>query len=575
MHVVVLREIPQDPQVIASWNDLARNMDRPEIFLTHEWALAASRAFSDTVQPLVFLVYESHRLCGVAALATPRESTRSALFLTASTADYCDILSDPAMSGEVLAAIFQALHRTGVQDVVLANVPLDSPTLRELPRMAESLHYHLHSRAAFDCGLILLGSTEERQAILQTVRRKDRERRGLKKMGQMGPVRLTHLTSKLTDSDLMPIFLAHISRFLATDRVSPLVLPERRAFLKELSRLLGQAGWLKISQIEIDGQPVAWNYGFHFCGSWFWYLPTFEIQYEHLSPGSCLLRLLLEEGCVDPSVSRLDLGLGDEAYKERFSNAVQPTRDLHLSTNLLRHKKIVSRDFLATCVTRFPRVATKVRKARDVSRRIRERGLIRTVAYISRKASKYLLSDEEVMLFQAPSIERPGEGTISLAPLDWNQLASAAISNFQDSQTLAYLMRCAKRFKEKTVSGFVLHTEEDEVAKHFLWVNSYDGFHLSEIDHKLEPSDPGAVMIFDCWTPVAHRGHGYYATALRLAVAMLAQQDKRVWIFSAAANTPSVRGICKGGFVYRFSLVRKRRMGHPLVTRRDKASSMQ
>ena len=101
MQVTVLREIPGDPQIVASWNNLVRRMERPEIFLTYEWALAASRAFSDTARPLVFLVYDdSRQLCGVAPLATHAESSDTAFFLTASTADYCDILSDPALRGK-------------------------------------------------------------------------------------------------------------------------------------------------------------------------------------------------------------------------------------------------------------------------------------------------------------------------------------------------------------------------------------------------------------------------------------------------------------------------------------------
>ena len=577
VEVSVLREIPEDPHVVDSWNELVMRLERPEIFFTHEWALAASRAFSDTVRPLVFLAYDAQRLCGIASLATHPESTHTAFFLNANTADYCDILTDPANRSQALVTIFSAIQKSGIENLVLANVPSDSPTLRELPRIAESLRYHLHSRAAYDCGLILFGGDEERQAILQSVRRKDREKRGLKKMAQLGSVRLTHLATEQAEMDLTPMFSAQISRFLATGRISPLVLPERRSFLTQLSRLLGQAGWLKISRLEVNGQPVAWNYGSWFCGSWFWYLPTFEPQYEHLSPGSCLLRLLVEEGCADQSVERLDLGLGDEAYKERFANSVCPTRYVHLSTSALCHGTIAGRHWLAHAVQRFPRIEVKIREARDLSRdlrgRIRHRGPIRTAAYACQKATKYLASDDEMLLFQAPPIEAPSNQNMTLFPLDWKQVASAAISNANDSQTLQYLMRCAGRLREGTTSGFVLR-ENDVEARHFLWVDNYDGFHLSEIDHKIEPSDPGASMIFDCWTPAAHRGQGYYATAIRSAAALLEQQERRAWIFSAAENTPSVRGICKAGFVYRFSLVRKRRLGHSSVAWHDKTSSI-
>ena len=170
LQVAVLREFPEDPEVALSWNTLVRRLERPEIFFTYEWALAANRAFSDTTRPLIILVYDAQQLCGVAALATHREPDRSAFFLTGSTADYCDIVTNPSMTEDVLAAIFREIQQAGVQDLVLANIPSDSPTLRELPVVARTLRYRIHSRPAYECGLILFGTADERHATLQLVK---------------------------------------------------------------------------------------------------------------------------------------------------------------------------------------------------------------------------------------------------------------------------------------------------------------------------------------------------------------------------------------------------------------------
>ena len=575
LQVTVLREIPEDIQSATSWNDLAMRMERPEVFYTHQWALAASHAFAETLQPLVCLVYDSNRLCGVAPLAATREVPHHAFFLTASTADYCDVLSEPNTRKVVLAAIFDEIGKLGVQDITLANVPSDSATLRELPGIARSRHFHMYDRAAYDCGLVLLGSSEERKTLLESVKSKDREKRGLKKLTQLGAVRLAHGTIEQVEPDLASIFSAHISRFLATQRISPFVRRERRAFLTELSHLLSQAGWLKISRLEIDGRPVAWNYGFRFYDSWFWYLPTFETQFEDASPGSCLLRLLVGEACSDPSVKRLDLGLGDEQYKVRFANAVRPTRHVQLSTGTLRHWQTVSRHQLAAGIKRFRGIDRAIRKTRDLSRdlknRIRATGAVSTGAHMIRRASKYLVSNDEVLLFDAPPMEPQHHQIFSLAPLDWKLLADAAIDYAEDSQTLQYLMRCASRLRSGEASGHVLRSPDSDVL-HFLWITQYDGFYLSEIDYQLAPTDANADTIFDCWTPVRHRGHGYYTAAIRLAAEGLQRQQKQVWIFCAATNESSVRGILKAGFIYRFSLVRRKTLVHSKVTRRLKSA---
>jgi hypothetical protein len=387
----------------------------------------------------------------------------------------------------------------------------------------------------------------------------------------MGVVCLSPVADEQLDENLAAIFTAQISRFLATGRVSPLVRPERRLFLEELTRLLGQAGWLQVSRLEIGNLPVAWNLGFRFCNSWFWYLPTFEIGYEDLSPGSCLLRLLVEKAVRDPSIKRLDLGLGDEAYKERFANAACPTRHVQLSTSLAQHGRVAARHHLVTSAGRL-RMEAPLRKAREFTRglqtRIRKDGGVATAAHGIRRGTRHLYANNEVLLFEAPPIESPPFHNLTFAATDWRLLADAAIANVDDVATMNYLVRCAGRLKKRSASGFVLRTDEGHAA-HFLWVDRYDAFHLAEIDHTLACADPNAVMIFDCWTPALHRGHGYYADAIRTAAARLQEQGKRVWIFSAATNAPSLRGIRNAAFVHRFSLARKTTLGVSKVIKLD------
>jgi hypothetical protein len=359
-----------------------------------------------------------------------------------------------------------------------------------------------------------------------------------------------------------------------------------------LSDLLSHSGWLKISQLEIDGRPVAWNYGFRFGGSWFWYLPTFEMEYEHVSPGSCLLRLLVEEGARDASLQWLDLGLGDEPYKERFANNVRETRYVHLSRGFARHVVSRIRQMLNGAAARFPDFGDKVRGVRAFcqacANRVRENGILATAGQFARRAVRSLASQDEVLLFEAPAGAWNGAGILSgdsppqLLPVTWEHLVEASISNSGDADTLKYLMRCARRLKKPGSSGFLLQDIEGRPV-HFLWIENYDGFHLSEIDYKLDAASAAAMsseavnsaaMIFDCWTPAAYRGRGHYATAIRLAAAKLRREGRSAWIFSGAQNVSSLRGILKAGFVYRFSLVRSRRLGRSTLAHRESTSAI-
>ena len=85
------------------------------------------------------------------------------------------------------------------------------------------------------------------------------------------------------------------------------------------------AGWLVLTRLLVGDEPVAWNYGFQFAGSWFYYQPTFDARWRQYSPGFCLLTKMVEQACDDPEIQFLDLGLGEEGYKERFANGHRQT----------------------------------------------------------------------------------------------------------------------------------------------------------------------------------------------------------------------------------------------------------
>jgi hypothetical protein len=96
---------------------------------------------------------------------------------------------------------------------------------------------------------------------------------------------------------------------------------------------------------------------------------------------------------------------------------------------------------------------------------------------------------------------------------------------------------------------------------HVAWVTAFDRFFLAELNAKVDGPSAGCVMIFDCWTPVSARGHGYYGQTVSLIAKRMRDKGKSPWIFSANSNVASVRGLEKAGFQKRYSLVRQRVLG--------------
>lgn len=361
MRIVIHREIPEDAKLNGAWNALVQKMERPEVFYTYEWALAVYRAYRATLTPLLMLVYEDESLIGVASLATDIYQEKC-FFLSHATADYCDFVSHPKQRLTLVNAVFVELDRLHLPTLTMANFPADSTTQVPLEAAIRGYGYSMFSRPAYDCAGIALGSFEQRQALKQSLVKRKALRYAMKGLAKRGPVRLEHLGSWAGIEAVLPQFMqAHIERFVALGKVSNTAYPERQDFLRELAKQLSAPGWITLTRMSAGDQAVAWNYGFRYNGSWFYYQPTFETSLQQYSPGVCLLSKMVEEACDDNTIDLIDLGLGAEGYKERFANTVRQTLHVMIAKSAASCFRERVRYQAATVVKSVPRLENWIR----------------------------------------------------------------------------------------------------------------------------------------------------------------------------------------------------------------------
>lgn len=556
----MLREIPEDETLRRQWNALVDRVEQPQVFYTYEWAMAVYRAYHATLHPLLFLAYdEAGALRGLAALATDAAG-KEASFLCATTGDYCDVLSSVEDRAAFVDEVFGGIKKLGIAAAALANLPSDSPTVAAMRRAAANHHFHCFARTAYECAQVLLGSLERRGGEKPVLPRKKMLRRFVNAMGREAPVRLEHARSWRDVQPIFPEFArAHVARFLATGRISNLARSERRIFLQELAKLLSGIGWLALTRMMTGTKAVAWNYGFQFHDTWFWYQPTFDSDLEKYSPGFCLLAKLIEEASENTALQVIDLGLGAEDYKERFANRTRETLHVTLQTSVVRHFGTIARFQVATLVRTSPELESKVRsvaaRLQRARKRTQERGFAGTLFWLAARLRDSLWSENEVLFCEWSGTAASDTGEGELRPLDLNQLAAAAEQYAEDELTLAYLVRSAQRLRAGKAKGFAL-MDSMGTPIHFAWITAFNGFFLAELNARVEAPCPEDMLLFDCWTPVAARGHGYYGRAIGRIAYQVRSAGKRPWIFSAATNTASVRGIERAGFERRYSLIR-------------------
>jgi len=547
------------------------SVEHPQVFFTYEWALAVQRAYSSTLLPLIFLAYDRHdaaedeHLSGVAALASDAGGAYVS-FLCATTGDYCDFLSSRASKPAFVGAVLAELRKMAVKNVTLTNLPADSTTVSALRKNARYSGYHLFARTAYVCAQVSLANLERRPGENKLVLpRKKMLRRFLNAMGREAPVRLDHARTWKTVSPILPQFRqSHIARFLITGRISNLARPERILFLEELAKLLGERGWLALTRMMSGSKSFAWNYGFQFRETWFWYQPTFDSDLEKYSPGFCLLAKVIEEAADDQTLTVVDLGLGAEEYKERFANQSRKTLYITLKSSAFQHVREILRYRASEVARASPKVesilralAARLEKLEHLAAR---EGALAAVRWLARKARQTIFSRTEVFFYEWDGSAANTAPDLHLEPLDLDRLATATLHYVDDDQTLSYLLRAAGRLREGKAVGFGLLDGYGKIV-HFTWATPFEGFFLSELNAPVKAPAADCVMLFDSWTPISQRSHGYYGIAMEQMARRIQEQGKKPWIFSAANNLASVYGLQRTGFQRRYSVVRRKLLG--------------
>jgi CelD/BcsL family acetyltransferase involved in cellulose biosynthesis len=356
MRLQLYRELPTNEKFRRQWNALVQSMEQSEVFYTWEWAAGVVRS-SQQIRPLFFAAYREQTLAGVVAL----EERGDVTFLTAPTADYCDFVSSPDDRREFVELVLGELARLNLGSMKLSNIPAASQTVRALQGLTRSSGFAQFSRPAYTCAQIALESPEQRTEAA-TVARNSPKRTA--RLSRLGEISIEHHTNWETFSGEFPNFVnAHVARFVSQGRISSLANPDRRRFVEELGKLLSEQGSLRCSVLRLSGRPVAWHFGMAFHGKWFWYQPAFDLDYDQASPGTYLLREVIREAALSPEFRAVDLGLGNESYKEQYSNSAQQTLHFTLDLSKLRLAREMSRYYTAQALKRSPRLEKLARTA--------------------------------------------------------------------------------------------------------------------------------------------------------------------------------------------------------------------
>lgn len=311
------------------WNILANSTPGP-LFLQHEWFDAAWAWRKHDASLFVLLAWGGDRLAGVFPLISVREkrgllTLRRVELLTVPDTQLCDLIAAPWERSAVSAAFCRELdQRRNEWDVlVLRYLGEDAAALTDV-RAALTAQRYTYIVQPQDRNLFVpLANSWESYYGTRTRSLKKANNLAANRLKKAGAITVDRITA---DKCGEPTIRAALKQAVDISRRSwkqetgnSLDRPGPGSFIQTLTAHAARRGWLSLWLLSMDGKPIAMEYQLLDAGNVYALRADFDAACEEISPGSHLMRTLLES-LFSVGLRRYYMGPGQNAYKTRWTD---------------------------------------------------------------------------------------------------------------------------------------------------------------------------------------------------------------------------------------------------------------
>ena len=320
-----------------SWNALVRDTG-DSLFLQHEWFEAAWAWRKLDSQLFILVAREQQKLIGILPLISAIDAShfpaiRTLAFLTVPDTQFCDVIAAADSRERVVEAFCETLHKRRVQWDRLTLQYLDhrTTTVSELETAAAARHYVCDVTTQDRNLYINLQSTWDdyygtRSRSLKKANNLAANR--LKKTGEVAITQITAENSSAVQIDHALEQVINISRrSWKNETGNSLEQPGPGGFIKALTSHAARRGWLSMWLLSLDGTPIAMEYQLIEGGNVYALRADFDAEREEISPGSHLMRTLLES-LFGQDLQRYYMGPGKNVYKARWTDVGDELRQI-------------------------------------------------------------------------------------------------------------------------------------------------------------------------------------------------------------------------------------------------------
>jgi CelD/BcsL family acetyltransferase involved in cellulose biosynthesis len=310
------------------WNTLLRKSKDNDVFSTWEWISCWWKHLGGSRELRVLIAEENEKIMAIAPLMFSKYSVMKLWtinkieFVGSPQSDYNNFIwieKEEQCLGLFLEHLLQQTDWDTLELTYLREGTLSATLLHELgPAMSSKLE----NRVLTTCPYIQLPSSKEefhkslgpwmRRNLRKQTRRLGEDRIGLK----------THLDYDSLEEAMDLLFDLHERRWRGRGELGVFADREVAEFHRELAGIFDKNGWLALSFLTVDNEPVAAEYSFDYREKRYGYQSGFDPGFSHYSVGS-LLRLRNIETCITKHLTEYDFSRGGQQYKHHWPTQVR------------------------------------------------------------------------------------------------------------------------------------------------------------------------------------------------------------------------------------------------------------
>ena len=290
------------------WRDLASHSPNASPFQTLEWNQIWWRHFGGFRQAHAVAVFEGDDLVGLMPLMRTRGPWRTLRPMGLGPSDYLHPLALDGYEEGVTHAILESIGSAKQVDLV------DLHQVRETRSLAASFEGIVLEQAT--CLVLDLPKTFD--AYLGTIGKSLRYdvRKLDKSLFGTGRAVIETVPHDMIDHGMNVLFEQHKLRWRKRG-LPGAFLGKSIRFHKEWAETASRNGWLRLSVLKLDGEPIGAIYAMALGETTYYYQAGFDPAKGSVSPGTLLVAYTIRRA-IEEGASHFDFMRGDEPYKRRW-----------------------------------------------------------------------------------------------------------------------------------------------------------------------------------------------------------------------------------------------------------------